>query len=216
MHCPWATPPEVVEAILGVRRTYTDYGAKKIRWYLEKYRAELVLPLAPRSATSCVVTISCLSDAGEPGAGTRADPVPWPTCPTEAGAPTSRVSSGPETDVTAIRSPSRICIRVSCSTVAGAPTSALMVSSQCSRASSVSSGYPSGSAQTTVHPSPLTPSAASPGSPSGSSSSGSCPISSSLPAPTRTESMRTCTSCSSAVRPGRPDPTCEPTAKSLP
>ena len=41
---PWATPPEVVEAILGVRRTYTDYGAKKIRWYLEKYRAELVLP----------------------------------------------------------------------------------------------------------------------------------------------------------------------------
>ena len=24
--------PEVVEAILGVRRTYTDYGAKKIRW----------------------------------------------------------------------------------------------------------------------------------------------------------------------------------------
>ena len=44
MHCPWATPPEVVEAILGVRRTYTDYGAKKIRWYLEKYRAELVLP----------------------------------------------------------------------------------------------------------------------------------------------------------------------------
>ena len=44
MHCPWATPLEVVEAILGVRRTYTDYGAKKIRWYLEKYRAELVLP----------------------------------------------------------------------------------------------------------------------------------------------------------------------------
>ena len=44
IHCPWATPPEVVEAILGVRRTYTDYGAKKIRWYLEKHRAELVLP----------------------------------------------------------------------------------------------------------------------------------------------------------------------------
>ena len=44
LHCPWATPPEVVEAILGVRRIYTDYGAKKIRWYLEKYRAELVLP----------------------------------------------------------------------------------------------------------------------------------------------------------------------------
>ena len=43
-HCPWATPREVVEAILGVRRTYTDYGAKKIRWYLEKHRAELVLP----------------------------------------------------------------------------------------------------------------------------------------------------------------------------
>lgn len=43
-HCPWATPPQVVEAILGVRRTYTDYGAKKICWYLARNRPELELP----------------------------------------------------------------------------------------------------------------------------------------------------------------------------
>jgi transposase InsO family protein len=42
--CPWATSPEVVEAILKVRRTYDDYGAKKIRWYLETHRPELSLP----------------------------------------------------------------------------------------------------------------------------------------------------------------------------
>jgi putative transposase len=42
--CPWATPPEVVEAILKVRRTYDDYGAKKIIWYLERNRPELPLP----------------------------------------------------------------------------------------------------------------------------------------------------------------------------
>ena len=167
-------------------------------------------PRAPRSTTFCVATISCPCDAREPGVGTPVDPIPWPTCPTEAGAPTSRVSSGPETDVTAIRSPSRTCTRVFCSTVAGASMSASMALSQSSRASSVSSGYPSGSAQTTVRPSPPMPSAASPGSRSGSSNSGSCPISSSPPAPTRTESTRTCTSSSSAVRPGHPDPTCEP------
>ena len=34
-HCPWATPREVVEAILEVRRKYEDFGPKKIRWYLE-------------------------------------------------------------------------------------------------------------------------------------------------------------------------------------
>jgi transposase InsO family protein len=42
--CPWATPAEVVEAILKVRRTYPDYGAKKIAWYLERHRPELPLP----------------------------------------------------------------------------------------------------------------------------------------------------------------------------
>lgn len=42
--CPWATPPEVVEAIVKVRRSYPDYGAKKIRWYLERHRPELELP----------------------------------------------------------------------------------------------------------------------------------------------------------------------------
>jgi putative transposase len=42
--CPWATPPEVVEAILKVRRTYPDYGAKKIAWYLMRHRPELALP----------------------------------------------------------------------------------------------------------------------------------------------------------------------------
>jgi transposase InsO family protein len=42
--CPSATAPEVVEAILGVRRRYPDYGAKKIVWYLERHRPELRLP----------------------------------------------------------------------------------------------------------------------------------------------------------------------------
>ena len=43
-HCPWATPREVVEAILEVRRKYEDFGPKKIRWYLETNRPELALP----------------------------------------------------------------------------------------------------------------------------------------------------------------------------
>ena len=43
-NCPWATPHEVVEAILEVRRKYEDFGPKKIRWYLEKARPELALP----------------------------------------------------------------------------------------------------------------------------------------------------------------------------
>jgi putative transposase len=42
--CPWATPPEVREAILEVRRAYPDYGAKKIRWFLEDHRPELAPP----------------------------------------------------------------------------------------------------------------------------------------------------------------------------
>jgi transposase InsO family protein len=41
---PSATPPEVVEAILAVRRSYPDYGAKKIVWYLKRHRPELSLP----------------------------------------------------------------------------------------------------------------------------------------------------------------------------
>jgi putative transposase len=42
--CPWATAPEVSAAILGVRKAFPDYGAKKIRWYLERHRPELMLP----------------------------------------------------------------------------------------------------------------------------------------------------------------------------
>ena len=42
--CPWSTPPKVREAILQVRRAFPDYGAKKIRWYLEANRPELPLP----------------------------------------------------------------------------------------------------------------------------------------------------------------------------
>jgi transposase InsO family protein len=42
--CPWETPPEVVEAILNVRRKYEDFGPKKIRWYLERNQPELPLP----------------------------------------------------------------------------------------------------------------------------------------------------------------------------
>jgi transposase InsO family protein len=42
--CPWATPPEVIEAIVEVRKRFPDYGAKKIRWYLEEHRADLALP----------------------------------------------------------------------------------------------------------------------------------------------------------------------------
>ena len=41
---PWATPAEVVEAVLGVRRAHETYGAKKIIWYLERNRPELILP----------------------------------------------------------------------------------------------------------------------------------------------------------------------------
>jgi transposase InsO family protein len=42
--CPAATPAQVVEAILGVRRAYPDYGAKKIVWFLERHRPELAVP----------------------------------------------------------------------------------------------------------------------------------------------------------------------------
>jgi len=41
---PVATPPEVVAALIAVRRRYPDYGAKKVRWYLERHRPDLVLP----------------------------------------------------------------------------------------------------------------------------------------------------------------------------
>ena len=41
---PLATPADVVEAILEVRRKYTDYGAKKVTWYLQRNRPELQLP----------------------------------------------------------------------------------------------------------------------------------------------------------------------------
>ena len=42
--CPWATAPEVVEAILEVRRKYEDFGPKKICWYLSKNTPALELP----------------------------------------------------------------------------------------------------------------------------------------------------------------------------
>ena len=38
------TAPEVVEAIIEVRRKYTDYDAKKMTWYLLRNRPELQLP----------------------------------------------------------------------------------------------------------------------------------------------------------------------------
>lgn len=41
---PLATPAELVEVILEVRRKYTDYGAKKVTWYLQRNRPELRLP----------------------------------------------------------------------------------------------------------------------------------------------------------------------------
>lgn len=41
---PIATPPDVVEAILEVRRKHTDYGAKKVTWYLQRNRPDLQLP----------------------------------------------------------------------------------------------------------------------------------------------------------------------------
>lgn len=42
--CPWSTPLEVREVILQVRKAFPDYGAKKIRWYLEANQPELPLP----------------------------------------------------------------------------------------------------------------------------------------------------------------------------
>lgn len=42
--CPWATQPEVVGAILEVKRRHPFFGAKKIRWYLQEHRSELDLP----------------------------------------------------------------------------------------------------------------------------------------------------------------------------
>lgn len=43
-HCPFATPSDVVDAIVRVRSRYPDYGAKKIRWYLEQHEPQLALP----------------------------------------------------------------------------------------------------------------------------------------------------------------------------
>ena len=58
-HCPWATTPEVVEAILDLRRTYDDYGAKKIRWFLQRHRPELDLP-----SRTTIHNILCRHDLG--------------------------------------------------------------------------------------------------------------------------------------------------------
>ena len=43
-HCPWATSPDVIEAILEVRAKYEHFGPKKIRWYLSRNQPELKLP----------------------------------------------------------------------------------------------------------------------------------------------------------------------------
>ena len=145
MHCPWATPPEVVEAILGVRRTYTDYGAKKIRWYLEKYRAELVLP-----SRTTIHNILCRHDLvpkrrrrtrrwhpGRPGTVADVPNRSW----------SADFKGDPDPRRTLLLSAHRQDMHsrflLDCR---GRAASALMVSSQCSRA--VSLGYPSGSAQT--------------------------------------------------------------------
>ncbi len=42
--CPWATTAETRAAILEVRKAFPDYGAKKIRWFLETHRPGLKLP----------------------------------------------------------------------------------------------------------------------------------------------------------------------------
>ena len=158
MHCPWATPPEVVEAILGVRRTYTDYGAKKIRWYLEKYRAELVLP-----SRTTIHNILCRHDLvpkrrrrtrrwhpGRPG--------------TVADVPNRSWSADFKGEFRT--RDGRYCYPLTVQdigflpTVAGAPTSALMVYPSV-HAPLREFGLPERIRTDTVHPSPLTPSAAS-------------------------------------------------------
>ena len=54
-HCPWATPSEVVETILEVRRKYDDFGPKKIRWYLQTHRPELALSTPVENVTVMAV-----------------------------------------------------------------------------------------------------------------------------------------------------------------
>ena len=114
-HCPWATTPEVVEAILDLRRTYDDYGAKKIRWFLQRHRPELDLP-----SRTTIHNILCRHDLvpkrrrrvrrWHPGR-----PDTSAIRPTRAGARTSRASSRPAMVTSATRSPSRTCTRASCS-----------------------------------------------------------------------------------------------------
>ena len=53
--CPWATAPEVVEAILEVRRKYEDFGPKKICWYLSKDTPALELPSRQTVHNICLV-----------------------------------------------------------------------------------------------------------------------------------------------------------------
>ena len=114
-HCPWATTPEVVEAILDLRRTYDDYGAKKIRWFLQRHRPELDLPSRTTIHNILCRQISSPSAAGVSDAGTPVGPTPLPIRPTRAGARTSRASSRPAMVTSATRSPSRTCTRASCS-----------------------------------------------------------------------------------------------------
>ena len=108
-NCPWATPADVVEVILEVRRKYNDFGPKKILWYLERRRPELELP-----SRQTVHNILVRHDAvprrrrrvrrWHPGR-----PETEASDPTRAGAPTSRVSFRWATDSSAIPSPSRTC-----------------------------------------------------------------------------------------------------------
>jgi transposase-like protein len=90
---PNATPPEVVEAILEVRRKHTSYGAKKVTWYLERNRPELELPSRRPFTTSCTVTGSFPSGASAFAAGTPASQRLRRRSRTPSGPLTSRVSS---------------------------------------------------------------------------------------------------------------------------
>ena len=117
IHCPWATPPEVVEAILGVRRTYTERREED--------------PVVPREAQSRARPALSHHDP-QHSASPRSRQATQEN-PTLASGPTRccgrraqselecRLQGPPDPRRTAaIRSPSRTCTRVFCSTVAGA------------------------------------------------------------------------------------------------
>ena len=101
--CPWATAPEVVEAILEVRRKYEDFGPKKICWYLSKNTPALELPSRRPYTTSSCATIWFRELVGEFGDGIQVDRTRLQRSPTQRGRPTSRASSRWATGDYAIR-----------------------------------------------------------------------------------------------------------------